>query len=80
MKARVKLKIKCPKCGNTDISLLEIWEGHSISWQVTDGYINTDDGNLEPGNPYKVKGSCICGHEWIIRNASQIDDISYNFV
>jgi hypothetical protein len=76
MKNIVNSKVKCPKCKSKDLTLVEIWEGHAIHWQQTDGKFDRDEGILEPGDAYKVEGCCkSCKHRWTIRKALQIDDI-----
>jgi hypothetical protein len=74
----VKSKVKCPKCKNKkELTLIEVWEGHTISWEVEDGKFDRNDGSLEPGDAYKVQGKCNdCGHIWTIRKALQIDDVT----
>ena len=73
----VKSKAKCPKCKNTkELTLIEVWKGHTISWEVEDGKFDRNDGALEHGDAYKVEGKCKCGHQWTIRGALQISDVA----
>lgn len=68
--------VNCPKCKNTkQLTLIEIWQDHTISWIVENGKFDRDDGALEMGDAYKVQAKCTCGHMWTIRKALQIDDI-----
>lgn len=69
-------KVRCPKCKSKTLYLIEVWEGHTIQWEVENGKFDRDDGSLNPGDPYKVQAKCICGHAWTIRMALQIDDIT----
>ncbi len=71
----VKSKIKCPKCKSDSLILIELWKGHSISWDQVGGWFIKPEGILEPGDPYSVEAKCICGHMWKIRGVSQIDQI-----
>lgn len=69
-------KAKCPKCGSVDLTLIEVWKGHEITWEQREGKFNMKEGNLEPGNPYKVECKCSdCSHHWTVRKAIQIGDI-----
>lgn len=72
----VKTKCKCPKCKSDDLIFMEVWEGHTITWECISGKFDREDGALEPGDPYRVDGKCKkCQHVWRIRKALQIDDI-----
>lgn len=71
----VESKVKCPKCKSVNLTLIELWRNNSIEWEQTDGKFNRRDGNIEPGDPYKVEAKCECGHRWSIRGALQIGDI-----
>lgn len=76
MQEIVQSKIRCPKCKNKEILLIEIWKGHEITWQANaDGFFDRMDGNLESGDPFRVEARCSkCDHQWKVRNASQIGD------
>jgi hypothetical protein len=72
----VNSKVKCPRCKSGNLSLIEVWEGHTITWEQIDGKFDREDGALEPGDAYKVNAHCSeCNHTWRIRKALQIDDI-----
>lgn len=72
----VKSKAKCPKCKNkTNLTLIEIWKNHTISWIVENGSFNLNDGALEHGDPYKVEAKCTCGYQWTIKNVTQIHQL-----
>jgi predicted Zn-ribbon and HTH transcriptional regulator len=73
----VKSKAKCPKCKNKkELTLIEVWKGHTISWEVKNGEFDRNDGALEHGDAYKVECKCNkCGHQWTIQKAFQIDDV-----
>lgn len=76
MQQIVQSKAKCPKCKSNYLLLIEVWDGHEITWAQEDGKFDRYDGNLEAGDPYKVEAICKqCQHHWTIRKASQIDDI-----
>lgn len=67
---------KCPRCGFEVSSLVELWEGHSISFDVDGGKIS-EQGNMEPGYPVCVSATCSnpkCAHNWTVRKATQISD------
>lgn len=71
-----QLKTKCPKCKSTDLYILEIWKGHTIQWECRNGTIETNEGILEPGDPYQVEATCRkCKHIWRVRKAQQINDL-----
>lgn len=68
-------KVKCPKCKSVDLYLIEVWKGHTIEFNQ-EGKMLDRNGNVNPGDPYKVDGHCKkCNHRWTIRNAIQISDI-----
>lgn len=72
----VKSNAKCPKCQSNNLLLIEVWKDHEITWEQKDGIFDRRDGNIEPGDPYKVEAECRnCGHKWRIRKALQITDI-----
>ena len=67
---------KCPKCKSQKILLIELWESHSITWELDNGKFDLADGALESGNPFKLEGRCLeCSHHWTFRKATQINDI-----
>ena len=66
----------CPACGSRTLVLKEIWKS-AIEFQCTDGWVDLANGNLCPdGEPIKVCGICVCGHEWTLRKVSQVSDIA----
>lgn len=72
-------RISCSKCGSKSLALVEQWET-GIDFRVTDGWLDRANGNLDGnggcgGHPVKVRAICDCGHEWTVRNATQIDDV-----
>jgi phage FluMu protein Com len=68
--------VRCPKCKSANLSLLELWKDHSITWEQLDGKINLNEGCLEPGYAYKVQGKCYkCKHAWTVRTANQITSV-----
>lgn len=71
----VKRLIKCPKCNSKDLYITELWQNY-IEFEQIDGVIDTEEGNLNESNPYKLKGTCQkCCHNWTIKNATQITDL-----
>lgn len=73
----VKSTAKCPKCKSRNLSLIELWRGHTIQWEQVNGEFDRDDGILEPGDPYKLEAKCKeCGHKWTISKATQIDYVT----
>lgn len=75
----VASKAKCPKCGSSTLSLIELWKGHSISWEQENGTFDRNDGALEHGDAYRVEALCrnkTCKHQWKIRGIIQIDEIT----
>jgi len=69
----VDSKVKCPKCGSRNLTLLELWKNHDISWEQIGGKFDMKDGVLEMGDPYKMEAECSkCKHHWTIRGALQI--------
>lgn len=69
-------KASCPKCGSKSLILLEVWKGHSITWEQIDGKFDVKDGSLEAGSAFRVEARCKdCKHTWKLRNANQIYDI-----
>ena len=76
MEKKVETTVKCPKCKSTDLLLIEIWSGHTITWEQKQNVIDRNDGNLESGDPYKVQAICSqCSHSWKVRGALQISDV-----
>lgn len=68
-------RIKCPKCGGSPDSFLELYRDHGISFYMEDGKLERE-GILEPGEPYKVEALCgTCGHQWRLRGVMQITDL-----
>jgi hypothetical protein len=72
----INSKAKCPKCGSLNLKLVECWKDHTIDFEQHGGFVNINDGALEPGEPYKVEAKCNCGHKWRLRNVLQIGDIT----
>lgn len=71
-----KSKAVCPKCKSKDLTLVEVWNGATISWEQIDGDFHRDEGNLEPGDAARVEGSCKkCNHRWTLRGILQIDEV-----
>ena len=65
----------CPRCRKADLTLTELWRGHSVQFSYKDGKI-VGKGNLEVGDPYKVEAFCNdCNHEWRLKRVTQISDI-----
>jgi predicted Zn-ribbon and HTH transcriptional regulator len=72
----MKTKAKCPKCKSTNLTLTEIWNGHSIQWVQENGEFDKNEGNLHEGGPVKVEAKCSdCNHSWTFRGITQIDDL-----
>lgn len=70
----VQSTVKCPKCKSKDLFLIEVWHGHTISWEQQNGKFDRSYGSSDPGNPHHLEGNCKkCKHLWKIRNAFQID-------
>lgn len=73
----VKSKLKCPKCKGNSLVLTEIWTSHLIEWTQTNGMFDRNDGVLNEGEPKEVEARCkTCAHNWKVRKAKQIDDIT----
>ena len=71
-----KTKVKCPRCKSSDLCITELWKGHSIKWVQVNGEIERKNGNIDPGDPYKIFCECSnCSHVWTVRGASQITDV-----
>lgn len=74
----VESKLKCPRCKSPNLSLIEIWEAATITWEQIDGKFDRNDGSLNEGNPHRVEATCSnkeCGHSWKPIKAHQIDDV-----
>jgi hypothetical protein len=70
------VKLRCPVCQSANLKLVELWES-TITWVVTDGWMDRANGNLEPSGPTKVEASCTkCSHHWTPRKAKQIDALA----
>ena len=69
-------KVKCPNCLNSEnLVFVEVWQGHTISFeQQKNGEIDPI-GYMGQGAPYKVEAKCVCGKVWTIRGAIQITDL-----
>lgn len=71
----LKSKARCPKCGSTDIYLMEI-SITSTTFVQSDGFIKKDSSNNEVGNIIRLEGDCAkCHHTWRFRNAIQITNV-----
>lgn len=71
----VQSYIACIKCNSEDLYLVELWQGHSITWEQIDGKFDRHDGSLEPGDPFRIEAKCKkCGHIWKVRKATHIGD------
>lgn len=47
----------------------------SSEFKVTDGHLDRNVGNHEPGSVDRLEAKCTaCQHHWKVRGASQIDD------
>ena len=69
-------KVKCPKCKSDNFTLHEMWKGHTISWEVTNGTFDINEGIMDVGNPYQVQAYCKnCKHPWTLRKITQINDV-----
>ena len=66
---------KCPRCKQEPNCYLELWKGHSISFNVNDLGMIENEGYMEPGYPYCVVAECKCGHSWRLRGVLQITDL-----
>ena len=51
------VKLRCAVCGSRNLRLVELWRT-SITWIVTDGWMDRANGNLEPEGAQKVEASC----------------------
>lgn len=72
----VKTTVKCPKCKSNSLTVVEVWNGATITWEQSNGQIDRAYGNLEPGDPCKVEARCKkCEHKWTVRAATQISDV-----
>ena len=70
-----KSKAKCPKCGYTNLILMEISIA-STTFVQSVGYVAKDSSYNEVGNIIRLEGKCNrCNHGWIFRNAIQITDV-----
>lgn len=71
----LKSKAKCPKCGSTDIYLMEISIA-STTFVQSDGFIDKDSSYNEVGNIIRIEGKCAkCHHAWRFRNVIQITGV-----
>lgn len=70
-----KSKARCPKCGCTNLILMEISIASTTFIQSV-GYVAKDSSYNEVGNIIRLEGKCNrCNHGWIFRNAIQITDV-----
>jgi hypothetical protein len=68
-------KRKCPKCGSTPTSYLEMWTAHGIQFDADDQGVPDAEGYMVDGNPDYVQANCDCGHSWRLRGISQITEL-----
>ena len=67
---------KCPKCRSIPDSYIEVWNGHTIEFDASEG-VPDEEGYLNPGNPDHVKAVCsFCGYIWRLKGVCQITDLS----
>lgn len=75
---RTRLPV-CPKCRSGHILLREMTECWT-EFEVKDGKVDWDEGNLEPGETAGVWGKCLeCEHGWRLKNlvnVSELQDIT----
>lgn len=68
-------KVRCPKCRSRNLHLHETSEA-TLTFIVTDGRLDRDEGWQEPGNITGVYAECSsCQHGWTVRGAAQIDSV-----
>lgn len=68
-------KIKCPKCYKLPFMLKEIWEEHTIDFDIdVEGNISKE-GVCMPGYPNGIIAHCDCGHKWKLRKIIQINEL-----
>jgi len=58
-----KTKAKCPKCKSLDIIIYEK-SVHLQTWDQINGYVDYNEGNMNPGGVIGTFGKCNCGHAW----------------
>jgi len=61
-----KSKAKCPKCKSIDIIIYEKCL-HIQSWEQKDGFIDRNEGYMNPEGVVGTYGECDCGHKWKFR-------------
>lgn len=72
---KLKKRIKCPKCKNTDINLIEISNGFSITYSGEDGEY-FEAGELEAGDPHSVRGECKkCEYNWRLKKVRTVESL-----
>ena len=72
--------VVCPKCGakGSDIALLEIWTGHTITFdQFDDGTVSEKGYLSDGGSPTHVQGDCMkCSKKWTLRGVLQTTELN----
>jgi hypothetical protein len=78
-KPRVRRCI-CPKCRKSNLTLTEVWRGHSTEFNYLNGKINNNRAN-EVGNPYKVMATCNeCNYYWKLKGVTQVTDLGSGYI
>lgn len=71
----VKTKAKCIKCRGNNLTLTEIWDGASISFNVVDGKREVN-GCSENGECVSLRADCWnCNHSWYFRKIINAEDL-----
>jgi len=68
-----KSKAKCPKCKSVDIVVYEKFIS-TQTWDQVNGFIDHNEGYMNPEGVIGTFGECNCGHKWKFRNL-QITDL-----
>ena len=71
---RMRKEIHCPSCGKSAAVLIEIYHGHSITFEC-DGRTRSEEGICSEGSPHHVEAKCRCGKQWRLRGVMQITDL-----
>ena len=68
-----KTKAKCPKCKSKSLNITEHCI-HTQTWNQENGYLNHNDGIMNPGDVVGCYGECDeCGHQWKFKNLQIIE-------
>ncbi len=68
--------LTCPKCKSNNLILIEVWDGHTISWVQENSKFDRHDGNIEYGSPHHLEAKCtLCSYQWKTRKKYSIDYI-----